>query len=128
MYDQSMIRAYIADALPEERSALRSLLRDLNMEVVGEASDWPTAFVQVPLNYVDLLLVDWDLLPTLPGIAIGKLRDISPNNLVIVLISRLDARQQAATSMGADLFISKDEMPENVVKHLKTITASIFTK
>ena len=37
-----MTRLFLADAQPEERSALRLLLLDLNMEVVGEAADWPT--------------------------------------------------------------------------------------
>ncbi len=33
-----MTRVYLADAKPEERSALRLLLLDLKMEVVGEAA------------------------------------------------------------------------------------------
>jgi hypothetical protein len=33
-------RVYIADALIDERSALRLILLDLNMEVAGEAGDW----------------------------------------------------------------------------------------
>ena len=35
-----MTRVYVADAQHEERSALRLLLLDLNMEVVNEAADW----------------------------------------------------------------------------------------
>jgi len=34
-----MTFVYLADAQPEERSALRLLLLDLDMEVVGEAVD-----------------------------------------------------------------------------------------
>ena len=34
LYDEYMTRVYIADALTEERSALRLMLLDLNMEVV----------------------------------------------------------------------------------------------
>jgi hypothetical protein len=37
LYDDGMTRVYVADAKPEERSALRMLLFDLKMEVVGEA-------------------------------------------------------------------------------------------
>jgi len=37
-----MKRAFLADAQPDERSALRLVLQDLNMQVVGEAADWPT--------------------------------------------------------------------------------------
>jgi hypothetical protein len=36
-----MPRVFLADAQLEERSALRLLLLDLKMEVVGEAADWP---------------------------------------------------------------------------------------
>ena len=37
-----MTRVYLADAKPEERSALRLLILDLKMEIVGEAADWLT--------------------------------------------------------------------------------------
>ena len=44
-----MTRVYLADALPEERSALRLMLLDLHMEVIGEAVDWATTLAEVPL-------------------------------------------------------------------------------
>ncbi len=34
------------------------------MEVVGEAADWPTTLAQAPSAKLDMLLVDWDLLPS----------------------------------------------------------------
>jgi DNA-binding NarL/FixJ family response regulator len=58
-----MTRVYLADAHPEERSALRLVLLDLDMDVVGEAADWRTTLAQVPVTNLDMLLVDWDLLP-----------------------------------------------------------------
>jgi len=120
-----MTRVYLADAMPEERSALRLLLLDLNMEVVGEAGDWPTTLAQAPVSRTDMLLVDWDLLPSAPGAALEKLRQACPAPLVIVLISHLDARQQAALSAGADMFISKSEMPESVAERLRAVAASV---
>jgi len=36
LYDESMTRVYLADSKAEGRSALRLLLLDLKMEVVGE--------------------------------------------------------------------------------------------
>jgi DNA-binding NarL/FixJ family response regulator len=124
-YDTDMTRVYIADGKPEERSALRLLLLDLHMEVVGEAADWTTTLVQAPLLQTDLLLVDWDLLPNAPQIALEAIRQACPAALVIILISHLDARQQAALSIGADAFISKGETPERVAEHLRTIAASV---
>ena len=124
LYDKSMTRVYLADTKPEERSALRLLLLDLNMEVVGEAADWSTTLAQAPISRTDMLLVDWDLLPIAPSAALEELRKACPAALVIVLISHLDPRQQAALSAGADAFISKGETPERVAEHLRTVAAS----
>jgi DNA-binding NarL/FixJ family response regulator len=125
LYDKSMTRVFLADAQREERSALRLLLLDLKMEVVGEAADWSTTLAQAPISQTDILLVDWNLLPIAPNAALEKLREACPAALVIVLISHLDARQQAALSAGADAFISKGEMPERVAEHLRAAAASI---
>ncbi|MFN8381726.1 MAG: response regulator [Anaerolineales bacterium] len=123
-----MTRIFVADAKPEERSALRLLILDLNMEISGEAADWPTTLAQVPINRTDMLLVDWDLMPSEPGMALRELRSASPAALVIVLISHLDARQQAALSAGADAFISKGETPERVAERIRIVAAGVLNK
>lgn len=120
-----MPRIFLADAQSEERSALRLLLLDLKMDVVGEAADWATTLTLAPVSRMDMLLVDWDLLPDAPTAALDKLRKVCPAALVIVLISHLDARQQAALSAGADAFISKDETPERVAERLRAAAVNI---
>jgi DNA-binding NarL/FixJ family response regulator len=121
-----MTRVYVADAKPEERSALRLVLLDLKMEVVGEAADWFTTLVQVPISRADMLLLDWDLLPiNAPGAALDELRKACPAALVIVLISHQDARKQAVLAVGADAFISKGESPERVAERLRRAAASV---
>lgn len=125
LYDVDMARAFLADGKPEERSALRLLLLDLVMEIVGEAADWPTVLAEVPGSHADVLLIDWDLLPSAPSSALKKLRQACPAALLIVLISQLDARGQAALSAGADAFISKGETPEQVIERLRAVTASL---
>ena len=121
-----MTRVYVADARPEERSALRLMLLDLNMKVAGEAADWATTLAQAPGSLLDMLLIDWDLLPSLsPTAALQELRRACPAALVIVLISNLDARQQAALSSGADAFISKGETPDRVAERLRSVAASV---
>jgi len=120
-----MTRVYLADAKPQERSALRLLLLDLKMEVAGEAADWSTTLAQAPVSRTDMLLVDWDLLPSAPNAALDELRKTCPAALVIVIISHLDAREQAALSAGADAFISKGETPERMAEHLRTVAASV---
>jgi DNA-binding NarL/FixJ family response regulator len=122
-----MTRVYIADANPEERSAFRLLLLDLKMEVVGEAADWSTVLANAAVTRLDMLLVDWDLLPKAHNAALEKLRKICPTARVIVLIGHLNARQQAALSSGADDFISKGETPDRVAERLRLAEASIRT-
>ena len=125
-YHGGMTRVYLADSRPEERSALRLLLLDMKMDVVGEAADWLTTLAKAPATLLDMLLVDWDLLPVSPAIAINNLRKLCPAALVIILISHLDARQQAALSVGADAFISKGETPERVADRIKSVAAKVF--
>jgi DNA-binding NarL/FixJ family response regulator len=120
-----MTRVYLADAQPVERSALRLLLLELNMQVVGEAADWPTSLAQAPATRPDMLLVDWDLLPAGSGAALAELRVACQAAIVIILISHLDARQQAALSAGADAFISKGETPDRVAERLRTAADSV---
>ncbi len=123
-----MTRVFVADAKPEERSALRLMILDLKMDVVGEAADWPTTLAQAPVCRTEMLLIDWDLLPNSPTAALDELRRACPAALVIVLISHLDARQQAALSSGADAFISKGETPERVAERLRSVAASARTR
>jgi DNA-binding NarL/FixJ family response regulator len=126
LYHKTMTRVYLADAQPEERSALRLLLLDLAMEVVGEASDWPTTLAHAPTSSLDMLLVDWDLLPEDLGVqSLAELRQACPDAIVVVLISHLDARHQAALSAGADAFISKGETPERVAERLRAAAESV---
>jgi DNA-binding NarL/FixJ family response regulator len=73
-----------------------------------------------------MLLVDWDLLPVDLGVqSLAELRLVCPNAIVVVLISHLDGRHQAALSAGADAFISKGETPERVAERLRTAAESI---
>ena len=117
----SMTRVFLADAHSDERKALRVLLRDLKMEVVGEASDWSGTLDRAPTTGLDMLLVDWAMLPTSLGVkALADLRVACPSAVLVVLISHLDTRHQAALSAGADVFISKSDTPERVAERLQS--------
>ena len=113
-----MTRVFLAESQPEVRSALRLLLLDMEMEVVGEATDWANTLSNVSETKPDMLLVEWELIPTDSGSTLTQLRAVCPAAVVIVLISQLDARHQAALSAGADAFISKGEMPDRVAERL----------
>ena len=126
LYDECMTRVYIADPLTAERTALRLVVQDLRMDVVGEASSWTTALEQAPNLHPDMLLIDWLMLPGgIQSAALAGLRDACPGALVIVLISSLDPHQQAAVSAGADTFISKSETPDRVSERLRATAAGI---
>lgn len=112
-----MTRVFLVESQPERRSALHLLLLDINMQVVGDADTWSTALAGTAGTLPDMVVVDWDLIPT--GSSIQELRANCPAAVVIVLISHLDARQQAALSAGADAFISKSEMPDRVADRLR---------
>jgi DNA-binding NarL/FixJ family response regulator len=114
-----MTRVLLATPQPDVRAALRLLLLDLSMEVVGEAADWPVALALAPETRPDMLLVDWELITVDSGNTLTELRAVCPAAVVIVLISQLDAREQAALSAGADAFISKGEMPDRVADRLR---------
>lgn len=124
-YDEGMTRVYIADTKTEERSALRLVLLDLKMIIAGESADWVTTLAQAPTSRADMLLIDWEMLPNTATSALDELRKACPAALVIILISHLDARQQAALSAGADAFISKGESPERVAERLRSVAAGI---
>jgi two-component system response regulator DesR len=120
-----MKRAFLADALPDERLAFRLILQDLDMQVVGEAADWPTVLAQAPATHPDLVVVDWGLIADESRAALPTLRETCPAAVVIVLISHLDPRHQAALSAGADTFISKSETSWRVAESLRDAVMSI---
>lgn len=128
LYDKFMTRVYLADGLPEERTDIRLFIRDLKMEIVGEAVDWATALTQAPISQADLLLVNWDLISTEPNEALNDFKQACPSSLVIVLTKDLDARQQAALSAGANSIISKNETPELVRERLRIVAANVSIK
>jgi len=120
-----MTRVFIADTRTDDRFALNVMMRDLHLEVVGEAADWATTLAEAPGSGPEMILVDWDLLPRSPNEALENLRRVCPATMAIVLISRLEARQQAAVSSGADTFISKTETADRVADRCLQIAASI---
>ena len=120
-----MKRVYLADAHSDERSALRLLLEDLNLKIVGEAADWPTTLRLAPATRPDIVLVDWGLVAAGSSTSLMELRRVCTAAVVIILISHLEAREQAALSAGADAFISKGETSEHVIDRLRAAVGSL---
>jgi DNA-binding NarL/FixJ family response regulator len=119
-----MTRVYVADALTKERSALRLLLLDLNMEVVGEAVDWLTIIANAPATGPDMLLMDWALLPMKMGPeSLINLRTLCPQEMVVVMLSNANAHQPTVRATGGDIFIRKSDLTERVVERLQWAAA-----
>jgi DNA-binding NarL/FixJ family response regulator len=120
-----MARVFLADNQYHERSALRLFLRDLQMQIVGEAEDWVKTLAQAPATTPTILLVAWGLLPRESSLALQELRQACPAAMVIVLFSDADVREQAALSSRADQFISKWDRPDKVAEQLRIAAASV---
>jgi uncharacterized protein YjbJ (UPF0337 family) len=120
-----MMRVFIANAKAYERTALRFMLLNLKMQVVGEDSDWQTALIKAPATKFNVLLVDWDLLPANAVAGLSAMREACSNAIIVVLTSYLEAHEQAAQSAGADAFISKGEIPNRLADHLLAISSNL---
>jgi len=123
-----MTNVFIADAQADERSALRLMLVDLKMNVVGEASSWKNLLETVSDSKADLVLVDWGIVGMEKGSIMADLRATCPASSVIVLFSQWDPREQAALSAGADLFISKSESTRQVALYLQEAADTVRYK
>lgn len=114
------LRILVADDQSDVRYALRTLLqlvKELHVEVVGEAADADTLLDEVVSLEPDMLLVDWKL----PGLrAIAYLRTLYPQLRIIVLSVRAEARQ-AALDAGADAFVFKGDPVERLVEAIQQV-------
>jgi DNA-binding NarL/FixJ family response regulator len=120
-----MTRVFIASAKPEERTALRHMLQQLDLQVVGEASDWFSTLAKAPATNFNILLVDWDMLPMNAATGLSELRQTCTYAIVVVLTSKLDTLKQAALAAGADAFISKGEIPDRLAERLRSVAETL---
>jgi DNA-binding NarL/FixJ family response regulator len=112
-----MPRVFVSESQGEVRSALRLMLVDLQMQVVGEAATWAATLALIAATHAQIMLVHWGLLPEAAGPALAALRVICPGLCIIVLSGQPWVRQ-AALKAGANAFISKGEAPDRVAQQL----------
>jgi DNA-binding NarL/FixJ family response regulator len=120
-----MIRVYISTARPEERAALRLMLLDLNVQVVGESADWFTTLAKAPATNFNILLIDWDILPMNAATGLSEIRRACSYAVIIVLTSQQDALKQEALAGEADAFISRSEIPTQLAERLRPVVETI---
>src|SRR5947209_7560278 len=99
------MRVILADEQASVRSALRLLLtHELQMQVVGEASDVHGAQALLVASCPDLLLVAWRLFDGQPAATVLALRSLCPHLLVVALSSHEEERRSALAA-GVDGFV-----------------------
>jgi two-component system nitrate/nitrite response regulator NarL len=117
------IRVVLADDHVFVRDGIKSLLEnEVNIEVVGEATDGLEALKMVETAEPDLLILDIRM-PNLTGIeVVEKLR--SQNNMVkIVMLSMHESEEYVLKSIkaGADGYLLKGSSKEEFLKAVHTI-------
>jgi DNA-binding NarL/FixJ family response regulator len=120
-----MTRVFLADAHPDESSALRLMLMDLNMSVVGESTNWAEAMSELPNTLPDILVVDFGLLPAEAAKALFDLSVACPKAMVITLVGKEQEDRQAVVSKVAGMVISRDAAPEQVINWLQIAACRI---
>jgi DNA-binding NarL/FixJ family response regulator len=116
-----MTQVYIADAQVMERSAFRLLLKELKMSVTGEAGDWATALADVPVKRPEMVIVEWDILPSHSAADLAKLREVSSQTMIIILVYNfLSIAKRSELSPQVDIFMSKLDSPQKISQLIQT--------
>jgi len=101
------MRVLIADVEPRVRRALRVLLmRQPDLEIVGEAADAQQLLLQTAEMRPDLVLLDWRLTRPVGEQLLTDLQEVCPGLRVVALSGRPEERG-AALSAGANGFACK---------------------
>ncbi len=115
----SMTRVLIIDDQPAFRKQLCSVLTFTGLVVAGEAESVREALRLLPVISPDLAIVDVDL-PGINGIEGTLLLKKASPKLRVILVSAYSDQsalfKQAAASVGAEKFISKDHLDPEVIK------------
>ena len=113
------MRIFLADADREERLALQFLLdHEPGMEVVGIAIRSEGLAAQARASQPDAVLLDWNLVTQPASDFLLGLRSLAPQLKIVVLHVRPEIKQ-TAESAGADVFISKDTPPDELLMVLR---------
>ncbi len=118
MADMTPVRVLLADDQMKVRSALRLLIeQELAFNVVGEAGAADELLRGILTAYPQVVLLDWEL-PGLPDQhKLDSMHLIDPQLKVIALSGQPEARKQALAD-GVDLFVSKSDPADGVLKAL----------
>jgi DNA-binding NarL/FixJ family response regulator len=88
------------------------------MEVIGLAIRSEGLAAQVRALLPDVVLLDWNLVTQPEAEMLSDLRSLAPGLKIVALHVRPELKQ-AAESAGADVFISKDTPPDELIMFLR---------
>ena len=115
------MRVFLADEDRDERLALQFLIdHEPGLEVVGIATRSESLVGQAKAARPDVVLLDWKLVIQPASEFLTRLRSFAPEPKIIVLHVRPEVRH-AVESAGADMFISKDTPPDELLTVLHKI-------
>lgn len=90
MSETKSLNAVIVDDHPLARMAIKNLLENEGISVIGEASDGAEALLQVAQQQPDVVIVDVDI-PIMSGIeVVEKLRKQQFSQIIIVVSAKND--------------------------------------
>jgi len=113
------LRIFLADADRDERLALQFLLdHEPGMEVVGIAIRSEDLAAQLKASRPDVVLLDWNLVTKPAADCLSGLRSLASQLKIVVLHVRPEVKLNVE-SAGADVFISKDTAPDELLKILR---------
>jgi len=118
------IRVYLADDHPIVRDGIRKLLESsVGIEVIGEAEDGVTAYVEVIEKMPDVLLLDMEL-PGIHGVDLTKKLVEEKVKVKILALSSYADREfiSEMLSLGASGYLIKDEVPKNIADAIRGVS------
>ena len=117
----SQLMIFLADANRDSRLGMQMLLdHQTGMRIVGVSVGSEGLVVQAGAAQPDVVLLDWQLIALAPAEYIKNLHLIESKPQIIVLDIRPDVRREAEDA-GADVFISKDTPPDELLLALRKI-------
>ena len=120
-----MVHTLLVDANPDERSALGLMLKDLRVMDVHEVADWQSALAEASTSQPDLILVDFELLPSEAEAALESLREVCPGVMILLLLGHLDPRWLDHQTLKVNGRLSKDDSSELVFERLSAVVRSL---
>ena len=120
-----MIRLVVVDDHPVVRHGLVSMLKyEPDMQVVGEAGDGAEAVRVILEQKPDVVLLDLRL-PQLSGIEVMKQTRAQVPQTRFLVLTTYDADEYIvpALSAGAQGYLLKDTMPEELTRAIRTLAA-----